>query len=111
MNKLYLLERVFTGRKVKFFVGTITEGPKKDNKVMILHDIEKNKNFVIGASIYSFVRFKRWDGKEAFADYDPKLKSVVTDHGRLNLITLSTEVELDDFKERKMRNFEYDFDF
>lgn len=100
MRKLYILEKITTGRKVKFFDGIVASGPKSGNRVMILHDIEKNKSFVIKASLNNYVRFNRWSGKEAMADYEVYPLLVSTDHGKLKTIKLSTEVEIDNYKEK-----------
>lgn len=107
MRILYILEKILTGKKVKFIEGVITAGARKDNKVIILHDLEREKKFIIGASLNNFIRFKKWIGKEAVADYEPYLRPIKTDQGLLTAVRLSTTVEIDDYKERN--NFD-DYD-
>lgn len=93
-----ILERILTGKKVKFVEATISSGSKTGNKVVVLIDVdsEKNLKFIIGASVDNFIRFRKWIGKEAYADYQiNKFSAYHTQFGKLPTIKLSTEVEVE----------------
>jgi hypothetical protein len=96
MKIMTIFERIITGRKVKFNEAYITEGPHTENKVIIVKDLENGNKFVLGASIYNYIRFKDWVGKEAEADYEiNKHNLIITNKGKFVTGTMSTEVEVE----------------
>lgn len=105
MKICQVLETVFTGKKVKFIEAKLTVGPKTGNRIVILNDLDNNKKYVIKESIYNFIRFRKWIGKEAFADYKPLLNFTMTNEGNFRNIKLSTEVIVDKEGEQ---HYEYD---
>jgi len=100
MKIYYLLEKIFTGKNVKFVEAVVSNGRYEGNKVIVVVDLDNNKEFVLGESLDNFMRFRRWVGKEAMADYEPSFKTVKTNLGVMPTIKITTEVEIDDFKSR-----------
>jgi hypothetical protein len=91
-----ILERILTGKKVKFSESTIKDGIHAGNKIIIVKDLENNLKFVLGASMYNYIRFMKWIGKEAYADYEiNKHKLIPTAEGKLPTVNISTEVEIE----------------
>lgn len=108
-----LLEKVLTGKKVKFFSTTVEGGKFNGNKVMCLQDLENKKVYIIQNSLVSYVRFAKWEGKEAIADIQPSsFRDIKTkDFGFIKPIRLSTDVEVErDGSETKQDNNIEDYD-
>lgn len=101
MNIKYLLERIFTGKNVKFLEGSLIGGKNDGNKVLIVLDTETNKKFVLNESLENFMRFRKWVGKQAYADYEPMIKKVNTNFGFLKAIRITTEVEISSEKDNE----------
>jgi hypothetical protein len=105
MRILSILEKVITGKKVKFIETIISSGSRTGNKVVAIVDLETTDKlkFVIAASINNFLRFKKWIGKEAYADYDINKHTFCnTELGKLATVQIRTDVEVEkeNYKEK-----------
>jgi hypothetical protein len=93
-----ILEKIITGKQVKFSIATIGKGEDTGNKIIKVEDVidKKSKKYYIYHSLINFVRFKDWDEKIAFADIQEIKKPVIvtTDGEKLYPIHINTEVEV-----------------
>ena len=74
-----ILEKIITGKQVKFSIATIGKGEDTGNKIIKVEDVidKKSKKYYIYHSLINFVRFKDWDEKIAFADIQEIKKPVI----------------------------------
>lgn len=98
MKIQFLLEKVLTGKKVKFSSAVANSSGYYGNKIIKVTDKLENKHFYIYHSLVNFVRFKDWIGKEAMADIQilkkkPLIKT--TEGEKLYPIEINTEVEIE----------------
>jgi len=107
-----LLERVITGRKVKFSEEELQSGSHKGNRVVVVTDEETGKKYILYRSITGFIRFQRWIGKSARADIAPITghAKFETENGWLHPIRISTVVEVER-KKRDKESQEMDWDY
>jgi len=107
-----IMERIFSGRKVKFSEEEVLSGPYKGNKVIVIENTESEQKYVLFRSITNFVRFQRWIGKSARADVAPiPMKSFKVNSGTLQAVRISTVVELDKVKHDNNSDSEMDWDY
>lgn len=109
MRILSILEKVITGKKVKFIETTISSGSKTGNKVVVIEDLETEDKlkFIIAASVNNYIRFKNWIGKEAYADYDINRHTFYnTEMGKLATVQIRTDVEIEkeNYKEKHIKD-------
>ena len=111
-----LLERIFTGRKVRFSEGELESGGNTGNKVLVVTDEDSGKKYILYRSITNFVRFQRWIGKGARADIAPisGYTKYKVDGAWLTPIRMKTVVEVERTKrsgsEAEM-DWGYSYDF
>jgi RNA binding exosome subunit len=110
-----LLEKVLTGRKVKFSTAIANSSGYNGNKIIKVTDfINEKKKYYIGQSLINYIRFKDWDGKTADADIQPdKSKPVIitTDKEKLYPIRIRTEVEVEKKEKIKKDNEDNWYDY
>lgn len=98
MKIQFLLEKVLTGKKVKFSSAVADSSGYYGNKIIKVTDILEDKHFYIYHSLVNYVRFKEWVGKEAMADIQIlKKKPIIktTEGEKLYPIEINTEVEIE----------------
>jgi len=107
-----LLEKILTGRKVKFLSTTVEGGKFDGNRVMCVHDLENNKMYMIQNSLVNYMRFAKWDNKEAIADIQPSIfKNIKTkEYGIVKPIRITTEVEVERAGVEKEQDDSEDYD-
>ena len=106
-----LLEKIITGRRVRFTEEEVEAGPYTGNKVIVIEDLENNHKYVLYRSITNFIRFQRWIGKSARADIAlVKNTRFKVKSGLLKAIRISTVVEIDKVN-RDREDSELDWDY
>ena len=106
-----LLEKIITGRRVRFTEEEVEAGPYTGNKVIVIEDLENNHKYVLYRSITNFIRFQRWIGKSAWADIAlVKNTRFKVKSGLLKAIRISTVVEIDKVN-RDREDSELDWDY
>ena len=108
-----LMERIFTGRKVKFSEEELQSGSYRGNKVIVITDTETNHKYLLYRSITNFIRFQRWIGKTARADIAPiKSKKYQVESGWLAPVRISTVVEVTKInRDRKSKEMDWDYNY
>jgi len=99
MKILTILEKIITGKQVKFSITTVKSSSFQGNKVIKVEDIldKKSKKYYIYHSLINFVRFKNWNNKIATADIQIIKKPFIIDTNgdKLYPIQINTEVEIE----------------
>jgi hypothetical protein len=107
-----LLEKVLTGRKVHFSEEEVLSGPYKNNRVIVVEDLENNNKYVLYRSLTNYIRFQRWIGKSARADIAPIKKTrILVKSGYLKLIRISTVVNVEKIKRHNKDNEDWEYNY
>lgn len=97
MKIQFLLEKVLTGKNVKFSTTIANSSGYYGNKIIKVESKLDEKKYYIYHSLVNYVRFKDWEDKEALADIQilkrkPIIKTI--DGEKLYPIEINTEVEV-----------------